>query len=538
MTLKQAHEIQRKELWSLRAENARLKKQSAGLFPNEERDALKSKIRQLEQDVKQSSERTASDRANIKRLKDQCFDLEMEVLELKDRIASLQEDVDFWRQRAEKAEEEVSELNGIKAKLEKKLNTNFENSSLPSSAQPYRKNVPNSRKPSGKKPGGQPGHEAHSASRLSTTMTPVYIPAPEEFQNNPNFYPTGKNVTKQVIDVQFYVIARDYTTPEYRNRATGARVHAPFPAGVVNEVNYGPSLKAFAFLLNNYYNVSIAKTKQCIEDITKGIVSLSTGMICNLAAEFSAATEQERQKIFSSLHHSDVLYSDATVSNVNGKHKAVFVCTNKEEVLYFHLDHKGHKGLDETPLKDFTGTTVHDHDRSFYAYGKKHQECLAHVLRYLVGAKENEPHLTWHEEMHKLLQEMIHTAKTNKEQGEKIPKEKVRELTGRYDDILILAEKEYKQHPPNKYYRDGYNLQKRLREYKDAHLYFLSHPDVDYTNNVSERALRKVKRKLKQATVFRSDAGGQHICAALSFIETRRSQNQNIFNHVEMVFAK
>ena len=47
------------------------------------------------------------------------------------------------------------------------------------------------------------------------------------------------------------------------------------------------------------------------------------------------------------------------------------------------------------------GTIVHDHDRSYYSYGsyKISPECLAHVLRYLVGAIENEPHLTWHKQM-------------------------------------------------------------------------------------------------------------------------------------------
>lgn len=42
-------------------------------------------------------------------------------------------------------------------------------------------------------------------------------------------------------------------------------------------------------------------------------------------------TEAERAKIFSLLNHSDVLYSDATVSNINGKRKAVILCTNKEQ---------------------------------------------------------------------------------------------------------------------------------------------------------------------------------------------------------------
>ncbi|MCR4640489.1 MAG: hypothetical protein K5697_00485, partial [Lachnospiraceae bacterium] len=47
----------------------------------------------------------------------------------------------------------------------------------------------------------------------------------------------------------------------------------------------------------------------------------------------------------------------------------------------------------------------------------------------------------------------------------------------------------------------GFNLQKRLREFQTEHLYFLSHPYIDYTNNISERELRKFKRKQKQAVV-------------------------------------
>ena len=38
MTLKEAHEIQRRELMSLRAKVTRLEKQSPCLFPNEEKE--------------------------------------------------------------------------------------------------------------------------------------------------------------------------------------------------------------------------------------------------------------------------------------------------------------------------------------------------------------------------------------------------------------------------------------------------------------------------------------------------------------------
>ena len=535
MTLEQAHEIQRKELISLRAKVARLEKQLSGLFSVEEKESLERRIRHLEQVIKTENNRHQSAREHWKLTDKRCNDLEFENLDLKEQLKLLIAENESLRIRAEKAEAEVLMLNGTNKKLEKKLNTNFENSSLPSSALPFRKKVPNSRKPSGKKTGAQPGHKPHTASRLQPTKEPVFIPAPASFSDNPDIYPTGKTITKQRIDIQVTVNVCDYITDEYRNRITGSKLHAPFPNGIINDVNYGSSVKALAFLLNNYYNVSIAKTKQCISDITNGVVNLSTGTICNLSSEFSAATEADRSKIFSLLTHSDILYSDATVSNVNGTRKTVILCTDKEHVLYQHLDHKGHDGLSKTPIKNFNGTIVHDHDRTYYSYGTSHQECIAHVLRYLVGAMENEPHLTWHKKMHKLLQKMIHTAKRNKNG---IPAEKIKTLTQKYESILDIAASEYLNHPPSKEYMEGYNLQKRLRDYQTEHLYFLSHPDVDYTNNISERGLRKFKRKQKQAVVLRSDSGGQHICDALTIIETARMQNQNVYDTIKAAFSK
>ena len=535
MTLTEAHEIQRRELISLRAKVARFEKQSSGLFPNEGKEALERRIRHLEQVIKTKDSRYEAARSHWKLTDNRCYDLELEILELKELISSLQEEIASLRHRAETAENEVRMLNGTNKKLEKKLNTNFENSSLPSSALPFRKKVPNSRKPTGQKPGAQPGHKPHNVSRLLATKEPVYLPAPDEFLNNPDIYPTGKTITKQLIDIQINVMVQDFIADEYRSRSTGTRHHAPFPSGIVNDVTYGASVKALAFLLNNYYNVSIAKTKQCISDVTKGIINLSTGTICNLSSQFSAATETDRAKIFSLLTHSDVLYSDATVSNINGNRKAVILCTDKKQVLYQHLEHKGHEGLSLTPLNHFDGVVVHDHDRSYYSYGSFHQECIAHVLRYLVGAMENEPHLTWHKQMHTLLQKMIHTAKRNKSGT---PKQKVDALTRKYESILDVAATEYQKHPPQREYMDGYNLQKRLKDYQSAHLYFLSHPDVGYTNNISERGLRKFKRKQKQAVVLRSTSGGQRICNALTIIETARMQNKNIYDTVEAAFAK
>ena len=52
-------------------------------------------------------------------------------------------------------------------------------------------------------------------------------------------------------------------------------------------------------------------------------------------------------------------------------------------------------------------------------------------------------------------------------------KKKVAALERQYDKILELAEKEYLDNPPSNYYREGYNLFKRLVKYKESELLFL-----------------------------------------------------------------
>lgn len=60
---------------------------------------------------------------------------------------------------------------------------------------------------------------------------------------------------------------------------------------------------------------------------------------------------------------------------------------------------------------------------------------------------------------------------------------KVTEFEVRYDDALQTAEKEYRVNPPNEYYKDGYNLYMRMKQYRHNHLLFLHDPRVSATNN-------------------------------------------------------
>ena len=137
------------------------------------------------------------------------------------------------------------------------MHRDYENSSLPSSAKPNHKKIKNSRKPTTRTPGAPPGHKR---SHLEPTAFQS-IPVPDSILNHPDYYLTGKIITKQLVDISVSTHVTEYSTPEYRNRLTGSKGHAPFLAGVVNDTNYGENIKAPAFLLKYYCNVSIDKVQ-------------------------------------------------------------------------------------------------------------------------------------------------------------------------------------------------------------------------------------------------------------------------------------
>ena len=436
---------------------------------------------------------------------------------------------------------ELDDEKGKILKLKAQINRDYENSSKPSSMSPNRKKITNNREKSGKAPGGQIGHKHHPR-KWRTPTTSIDIPAPKEYADNPDYVKTGKIISKQVVNVQVRLVVTEYSTPEFRNVHTGVRVSAEFPGGLVDDVTYGGSIKALAFLLNNHCNVSIGKVSGILSELTDGELNLSTGMICGLSRQFSLKTEAEQKKAFADMLLEPVINVDFTSVRVNGKNKNVLVCATPDIVLYFAKEHKGHEGVKGTPVEDYQNIMVHDHDVTFYNYGSNHQECNDHPLRYLKGSMENEPNLKWNLLMRDLLREMIHFRKNLDPEDKRNPDEidpgGVKALELRYDKILELANEEYDNEPPSKYNMDGFNLYERLRKYKANHLLFLHDRRVPYSNSLAERLLRVIKRKQHQVMCFRSFGGLDELCNCLGTIETQRSRGGNVYEGVRKLFDK
>lgn len=375
----------------------------------------------------------------------------------------------------------LEEEQGKNLKLRAQINRDYENSSIPSSKILRKKKITNSREKTGRKPGGQPGHKGHCRKKQEPTRPAVLLPPPEIVLEDNSFKKTPKTIIKQRVGIRMLLDVTEYHADVYYSSQTGERVHAPFPAG---------------------------------------------------------KTEAERRSAYADMLLSPVMYTDCTNGRENGKGCQIYVCATPDgKALYFAREKKGHEGVKGTVTEDYQGILVHDHDRTFYNYGTDHQECLAHVLRYLKGSMDNEPDRTWNKDMHSLVQEMTHF-RNGLQPSEEPDSCKVSEFEERYRKILETARKKYEDIPANDYYRDGYNLFLRMEKYMQKHLLFLHDLRVPATNNEAERLLRNYKRKQAQAVTFRSFENIDYLCQCMSMLVLMRLEEpENIFDRVSRIFG-
>ena len=436
---------------------------------------------------------------------------------------------------------EILDLRGnLKAK-EAQLRNNNGNCSMSSSQCPNNK-APNNREKSGLKPGAQPGHEGHGRKKHEPDVK-VTLGVPDEVLKDPDlYYKTGERIIKQIHSVRLIVEVIQYEAIVYRHRSTHKRVWARFPKGIVNDITYDASVKALACILHSHGNMSYEKVQEVISELTDGKLKPSTGFLAGLEREFSDKTSLDRQHIWDRMLKYPYMHVDGTTIYVNGKKRTILVCTSPAGTLYFYSESKGHKAVRKSVLKDYQGTVISDGESTFFNYGIMHQGCLDHELRYLKGSMETETDLTWAGKMRELLREAIHTANEAIKNGEeKLADDVIKDIEERYDELIRLAEEEYKSHRSHlKYYNKGYNTMKRLRDHKQYYLHFLHDLSIPATNSRAEQKARPAKMHVKQSGGYRDESGNsvQFYCDTLSLMSCTADRGGSRYRMILSVFMR
>ena len=114
----------------------------------------------------------------------------------------------------------------------------------------------------------------------------------------------------------------------------------------------------------------------------------------------------------------------------------------------------------------------------------------------------------------------------------------VEAMERRYDEVLGLAEAEYAEHPPTKYYRDGYNLFRRMRDFREHHLLFLHDTRVEPDNSLCERKARVFKRRQHAAMAFRSFENLGNVCDGIAAVDNMRVAGKDVFAETCAIFGR
>lgn len=437
---------------------------------------------------------------------------------------------------------QVAELEDNVAVFESRIKKDSSNSSKPPSSDGLKKPQKlSTREPSGKKPGGQPGHIGYT---IKPYVEEIKVVAIKEgvcsCGGEINFCDDYNS--RQLVDVKVTF----YTTEEraYKGRCKVCRkaFQAAFSSQFRAPVQYSDNVTTLVSILNEYGNVPDKKTAEIISAICGDKISMSPGTVVNIRTALAGKLAPVVEMIKKNLIKANVLNVDETGMRVNGKLNWVNIFTSDQYTLFEHSQKRGaHCNDEDGILACYTGILVHDHFKSYYKNKVvKHAECNQHILRYLKAVIEIQTH-PWAKEM----TEFLLAAKRLKEEriaagDSSLSSEELVEQEKRYIVILDKGDAEYEAAIEGKkhirFFREEHCLLKRLRLYKNEHLRFLTEFNAPFGNNAAELCAHIVKRKIKTAGCFRSDQGADNHMVIASVIATAKKQKKNIFKIIKDTF--
>ena len=204
--------------------------------------------------------------------------------------------------------------------LEEKINKDSHNSNKPPSSDGLARRFSRKRQPSGKKPGGQKGHEG-------TTLAMVKHPQHVQIHQVKSCKGCGRSLQhekprgyepRQVFDIPPIVVE----VTEHRAQVKlcphcGELSVAAFPEGVNHKTQYGARVMGFAVYLKSYGFLSYDRAAQAFADLFS--IRLSAGTLASIDQRCARGVEGVVEEIRQKLIRAKVVHFDETGLNINGE---------------------------------------------------------------------------------------------------------------------------------------------------------------------------------------------------------------------------
>jgi len=406
---------------------------------------------------------------------------------------------------------------------------NSSNSSTPPSQDPFRlKRTTSLRETSGKKPGGQTGHQGRA---LTFSENPTEI-----VEHKSDFCSVcGGNLSgveavfagrRQVIDIPPVVPIITEHQIFSRQCTCGHCQTSDFPTEAHSNVCYGKNLMSLTAYFHSRQYLPFDRLREMYKDVFG--LEISVGSLVNMIQRFAEKAGDIYEMIRSRVAQSPVVGADETGVCINGKNRWAWA-VQTPRYTFINIDFsRGKKVIDKLFGNGFPKSTiVHDCWKPYFKVdAKNHQICTAHLLRELKYFAQlyDDP---WSADFAKLLKDALLLKKELTPVDYLAPIEKRQHLEERLDELLNRT--------IDKQHEKLATFQKRMIDYRQYLFRFLYLYDVPPDNNASERAVRTFKVKQKVSGLFRSLEGAQAFAVIRSVIDTAIKNNQNVLSGLTTV---
>ena len=423
------------------------------------------------------------------------------------------------------------------ARLERRLNRSSRNSSQPPSVDPPGTPPRRGKDPSGRRQGGQPGHEGKGRPLLPAwAVDRVVDHWPDRCDCGHEFavdgrVAAGEPVRHQVEELpQVTVTVTEHRCQRVRCPGCGRRRRALLPPEVAASA-FGPRLQAAVATLSVRNRISRRDVVELCEQLYGA--RISTGTVDAILGRIAAALEQPCDDLLERLRASRAVHMDETGWRTAGERRALWGIFD-ERHAYLHVATDRH----EDHAKKLLGETkaIVTSDR-WWAYThlplKRRQLCWAHLARDfkahaegMAAEKEFGEHglrlcerIFWAWEIYQ------HTHDRGQLQLT------IRQLQREFKPIM----RRYAGKSPRYKYCRG--MARNLLKAWPALWTFARHAAVEPTNNHAERALRSAVIYRKLSLGSQSPAGEQRIARLLSAHTTCRLQHRPLHAYLTDAIA-
>ena len=411
------------------------------------------------------------------------------------------------------------------AELEARLNRTPRNSSLPPSSEHRHARPAAKENSSGKKRGGQPGHEKAERTLIPTEQCDDLIPVKPTACRRCGSRLSGcdpEPLRHQVWELpEIRPIITEYQRHRLACSCCGITTCAPLPDGVPQGQS-GPRLISFVALLMAHFRQSKRRVSLFCETVLN--TPLSTGLVIKLQTQATAALRPAYEELVQALPNQDRLHIDESPTKEANDNAWLWTFVAKKFTVFVHRLSRAGDVLDEVLTENFTGIVTCDRAKMYWRLPVL-QWCWAHLKRDFQALADSPVRVA-----NDLGRRLLNEAQRVFRQWSRCRDGTISQagLKSSLGTTRRTIEQLLERGLTCRHARTA-EVCRELVWYRQRLWAFLDHAGVEPTNNAAERSLRHavIWRKLSFGT--QSAAGSRFVETLLTVIETCRQQDRDVF---------